>query len=540
MSIKKALVWVALMALLFVAEVSRADLCAEPVETESGRVRGVSEAGTCAWRGIPFAAPPVGELRWASPKPHRAWSGVRESAGYGARCMQKGIMEALNADPSDNMSEDCLYLNVWRPEQSGVFPVMIWIHGGGYSTGTGNSELYRGDRLARDGEVVVVTINYRLNVFGYFAHPALREKDPDQSTGNYGSLDQVAAIEWVRENIKGFGGDPDNITIFGESAGGRAVCTMLATPLARGMFHRAIVESGGCETSAGLEKGYEQARSLVKNFDCDFADLECLRGLPADKLLDQGSPGMVEGGLALIPHHDGHLLSDTPLAMIRSGNYNRVPFLAGYNKDEFGVAVILMPDVFFAGPAKYEKLLAERLGLPEGEAKRLAALYPLDKYGNKPRNAYHQIIVDGFHACPTTLGLTTAAAHNPDAYLYRFDYDGMRGGKYIGAMHSMEIPFIFDAMDRAPVNLLYHKKNMEEAKALSRTIQGYWVNFARTGDPNGPGLPAWPKLDPDSKKLQVLDVNTRTEEANTFERCSFWKDYSRYMSSPLTSLNLEE
>ena len=236
------------------------DTCTEPVKTGSGFVRGVKsqDTATCSWKGIPYAAPPVGELRFRAPQPAPAWSGVREAFGPGPQCMQV----LARGDARKNMSEDCLYLNVWRPQKSGVFPVMVWIHGGGYIMGSGGQGAtgmtFDGSRLAEFGDVIVVTINYRLHAFGFLADPALRDEDPNHSTGNYGSLDQVAAIRWVHDNIAQFAGDPEKVTIFGESAGGWSICTMLATPLNQGMFQRAILESGGCTKSEDLDQGYER------------------------------------------------------------------------------------------------------------------------------------------------------------------------------------------------------------------------------------------------------------------------------------------
>jgi para-nitrobenzyl esterase len=523
------------VSILFVSSnILRADdLCTEPVKTEAGLVRGMADEATktCSWKGIPFAAPPVGELRWAPPEPHPGWEGLRETTEFGAMCMQK-MASAEKLVHKTGMSEDCLFLNIWRPKKPGKFPVMLWIHGGGYTIGTASTGMYWGDRLAEAGDVVVVSTHYRLNVFGFFAHPALREEDANGSTGSQGSLDQVAAIRWVHDNIAEFGGDPENITVFGESAGGFSVCTMIATPLNQGMFHKAILQSGGCESSQDLEDGYEFAKGVSESLGCDPDDIQCLRELPAKKILKKGAVGM--GQMKLVPHHDGYLLSDTPLEMIRAGNYNRVIFMAGSNRDEFGKAMKLYPRFYFTKPKDYKKRLDQgysggfaRFELSEEETERLVELYPLEEFNNRPVEAYGRMFgVDAALACPTYLGLLAAAEQQPDTYYYRFDYDDMKFGKYTGAAHAMEIPFIFDAFDRMPTNIFYNDKNIDQAKELLRIIQGYWINFAKTGDPNGPGLPQWPIFRPGEQNVQVLDNNVRTETADIIERCSFWDSYS--------------
>jgi len=253
---RKLLFVISLIAVLAsVASAAAGDLCSEPVPTQSGLVQGhsIADTATCAWLGVPYVAPPVGELRWKAPQPMPAWTGVREAVSYGDRCMQKPWLGIKKAHHEKGMSEDCLYLNIWAPQKSGKFPVMFWIHGGGFNFGSGSG--YPGDRLAAFGDVLVVTINYRLSVFGFLASPELRGEDPNASTGSYGSLDQVAALRWVHDNIAKFGGDPGNVTIFGESAGGWAICHLLASPLAAGLFQRAILESGNCFASAGFNAG---------------------------------------------------------------------------------------------------------------------------------------------------------------------------------------------------------------------------------------------------------------------------------------------
>ncbi|HUT52206.1 MAG TPA: carboxylesterase family protein [bacterium] len=516
------LVLIALTA--FAGAASAADLCAEPVATASGLVRGMTNPHNevCVWRGIPYAAPPVGEMRWKAPAPAAGWDGARDALEYGKTCMQV-------TGKKGTMSEDCLYLNVWRPKKSGVFPVMAWIHGGGYvmgSGGQGGTGLnFDGTRLADAGDVVVVTLNYRLGAFGFMADPQLRAEDPNQSTGNYGSLDQVAALRWVHDNIAKFGGDPANVTIFGESAGGWSVCTMLATPLNRGMFQRAIIESGGCQKSEDLEAGYEHEKIIARRVHCPSSDLACLRAASAEKIMG-GIGVLYQEGMPYAPHHDGCLLTGTPLSMIRAGNYNRVPLLAGFCKNEVDAVLWFRPRLWRALPFQYQRRLKNYLALTRDEADRLAALYPLSEFENKPRLAYGKLYTDSTLACPTYLGLASAAQEFPDAYLYRFDYEGMKYGDHIHAMHGMEVPFVFNVFDGATLNFLYDEARAAAARPLAHTIQKYWTNFARTGDPNGPGLAAWPKFNQETQELLVLDTTIKTEPAQMAARCAFWDDYA--------------
>ena len=528
-NLKKVLL--AVTAVVFaVAGLARAEVsCTEPVPTASGQVRGMKEAGTptCVWKGIPFAAPPVGQLRWQAPQPAPAWSGVKETVQFGHRCMQNGITALENLTGPEGMSEDCLYLNVWRPAKEGVFPVMVWVHGGGYYGGVSSTPMYWGDRLAAAGDLVVVSINYRLNIFGFFALPGLREEDLHRSTGGQGTLDQVAALRWVQENIRNFGGDPGKVTIFGESAGGWSICTLLATPLTEGLVQGAILESGGCEESRDLEAGYKFAQDLAPKLGCKADDLACLRKVSAKKVMDKGVVGGM-GGMQFMPHHDGYVLSGTPLSMIRAGNFRQVPFLAGSNRDEFGTAMKLMRRFRQIRPEQYEAKLKEEFKASDEEARTLIGLYPLAEFQNRPVSAYGRMFgADMALACPTYRGLAAAALKEPDTFYYRFEYDGMKYGKYLGAAHSLEIPFIFDAFDRLPMSMLYNKKNLPEAKALSKIIQGYWIAFAKTGDPNRDGLPEWPKFEPADQKVQILDTAVKTQAAGMAEKCEFWENFAK-------------
>lgn len=504
---------------LYGSEAAEFTACEASVQTSSGAVKGRADddTATCVWKGIPYAAPPLGDLRWRAPREAESWDGVLDAYEYGPACMQKGLMTKVNADDG-GMSEDCLYLNIWRPAKSGRFPVMVWIHGGGYTGGTGGSEFYQGDRMSETGDVVIVTINYRLNVFGFFALPVLAEEDEHASVGNYGSLDQSAALKWVHENISGFGGDPDNVTIFGESAGGWSVCTMVATPLNKGLFKRAILESGGCLASASMEKGFERGMNAVSKLGCEPDDLECLRSIDPDKILDKVVGGTL-GGFTYVPVHDGYLLTDSPLAMINSGNFNNVDFIAGSNHQEVDALLALAPIIMPGKKKRARKLFGS-------DYERVLELYPPSEY-RKTRHAYGQASSDAGLRCPTYDGALAISRFQPDTYYYRFDFDDMRFGKYIHAVHAMEIPFVFNSLDREPMNLLYPKKKLPEAQKLSRVIQGYWLNFAKTGDPNGPGLPEWKPFGPEDQRMQILDVYTRNEPVpeKFQERCEYWSEY---------------
>ena len=512
------------LSIILIASAARAeDLCAVPARTTSGLVRGeAAPNATCVWRGIPYAAAPVGELRWRAPRPAPAWTGVRETVAFGDRCMQEGLLPGM-AGPKA-MSEDCLFLNIWRPQKSGPFPVMVWVHGGGYYSGGGAEPTYWGDRLAEAGDVVVVTINYRLNIFGFMAASALREEDPDLSTGGYGTLDQVAALKWVQDNIGNFGGDPANVTIFGESAGGWSTCTLLATPLARGLFSHVIIESGTCEASQDLEAGYATAARSFQTLGCPLNDTACMRQVPAPKLLENSAPLMQ--GFAYVPAIDGHILKASPLEMIRSGDYNHVPVLAGTNRDEFAQATLIIPRFALDPPWDYERTLEKITGNRQ-EAAELARLYPLSEFRHRPAKAIGRMFAsDACLTCPTYQALLSLAGQGGTVYMYRFDYDGMKYGGMLGAFHAAEIAFVFGNLDRGQFETMFDRRNLEEARRLSQIMQGEWISFARSGDPNGPGLPAWPRFQPPDPAIQVFDTTVGSQPFGIAARCQFWKGYS--------------
>ncbi len=508
------------------AQETEMSLCSDPVDTSAGLVSGVleEETGTCNWKGVPFAAPPVGALRWRPPAPPGTWDGIRDATEFAPRCMQTGVMFAVNADPSGSMSEDCLFLNIWRPvEPAEPLPVLVWIHGGGYSGGTPNTPMYHGGNLASRGGLVVVSVAYRLNIFGFFASEALVEEDPGGSAGNYGLLDQIAALEWIRDNIGAFGGDPSRVTVMGESAGGWSVCNLLATPLAKGLFHRAIMESGGCHDATTMDRGFEVSTEAAGRLGLDPNDLEGLRAVKAKKLLRRGVE-WENAGFKWLPRIDGVVLAAQPIDILESGDYNSVPLIAGANRDEVNDTVYLHPFQFFHGQKRYRKRLEKMFGADA--APQISALYPRDAF-DRTVHAYQKVTTDVALLCPTMAGARAVAAHQLDVWLYRFDYDDFRFGGMLGAFHGSELPFVFGNFDGWPARMFFNKRRARHAAPLSDTIMDYWIRFAHRGDPNGPGATTWPSLAEQNSFMrfdEIPEVKPLTEQA--IARCTFWRAYA--------------
>lgn len=498
--------------------------CEAPVTLQSGQLRGVKDkkTATCSYKGIPYAAPPVGDLRWKPPQPPLPWEGVRDGSRFGPRCMQEGVMELINHDPAHKMSEDCLTVNVWRPRRAGVYPVMVWFHGGAYYGGTANTPAYHGDHLAERG-VIVVGVNYRLNVFGFLATEALAAEDPHHSAGNYGLLDHVQALQWVRDNIVSLGGDPDNVTIFGESAGGWTICNLLANPLAKGLFHRAIMESGGCQAAISMERGYSIGKRVEKDVGCAPGDLACMRALPAKKLTHKAGKWVIKG-FDWQGHIDGYVLKDHPIDVLQSGEFNRVPFIAGANRNEADVLTYVMPRLHHGRKSRYEARIGKLYGAPA--APELSQLYSLQTL-KRPRVGYQKMFTDAALFCPTLNGLTAASKWVPETWFYRFDYDHFRFGHWAGAPHGTEIPFVYGSHRRQPFAPLYSMRLVERAKPLSEAMAGYWVNFALNGDPNGEGLPEWPALGKE-RRFQKLNLKVESDQidAEVAARCDYWRAHA--------------
>jgi para-nitrobenzyl esterase len=468
----------------------------EEVKIESGRLKGRTSEGVTSFKGIPYAAPPVGNLRWRPPQPAKSWTGIRQAAEYGADCMQKpfpGDAAPLGVTPA----EDCLYVNVWTPAgRSKRLPVMVWIYGGGFVNGGSSPAVYDGSQFAKRG-VVLVSFNYRLGRFGFFAHPALTKEDPTGLLGNYGFMDQIAALKWVKRNIAAFGGDPGNVTLFGESAGGGSVLTMMTSPLAKGLIHKAIIESGGGRTNLMglhyLDKpgpngspsseavGVAFAKSVGIEGD-DAAALAALRALPADKVvagLNMASMGTPTYSGPMI---DGKLVTGSPEEAFARGQAAIIPTIAGANSADIGFPRGRTKDALFA-PFGADKERAKAAYDPDGSGKVLDVGVAI---------AADQMMVE-----PARYVVRSITAAGKPAYEYRFSYvaESMRG-KWNGAPHATEIPFVFDT-----VAARYGKDLTDADRATARAANTYWVNFAKTGNPNGNGLPEWPAYSPHSDTL---------------------------------------
>lgn len=510
---RNAIALVFAMAVLAAAPAALAQL--QMAETTGGRLQGVVSGGVASFKGIPFAAPPVGELRWKAPQPAKGWTGVRKADAYAPGCMQDpGMVKMMGA--SVDVSEDCLYLNVWTAAKNAgeKRPVMVWIHGGAFVGGMTGTPMFDGTKFAQKG-VVLVSIAYRLGVFGFLAHPEL-SRESGKGSGTYGIQDMIAGLQWVKDNIAQFGGDPSRVTIFGESAGAIAVGMLAAAPQAKGLFQRAISESGGSFAPpriadgagmnvAALKLAEPAGESFLKKLG--VADIKAARALPAEQIQKAAGGGM-GGGDGFWPVADGNVLPGDPYELYEQGLFNDTQILVGTNSNEGGL--------FMRGPvtpASFEKQI--RSGYGE-RADVILKAYPHATDAEAAR-ASADVFREFAFAWPTWAWARMQSRKGTGkAFVYYYDHRTPSSPN--GADHAAEIPYVFG-------NFGGPGAPSSEDLAFSDLIQSYWINFARTGDPNGPGLPHWPAFTESDQKVMFFDTGASAKPIPNLEKLEAFDAY---------------
>jgi para-nitrobenzyl esterase len=489
------------------------------VEVTGGRVVGVLANGIVSFKGIPFAAPPVGPLRWKAPQPGKPWTGVKQASEFGASCMQDpAFAKIFGAPPAIN--EDCLYLNVWTPAKAAgaALPVMVWIYGGGFVGGMTSVPVYDGTRLAEKG-VVLVSVAYRVGVFGFLAHPEL-SRESGKGSGNYGLQDLVAGLQWVKANIAKFGGDPARVTIFGESAGGIAVSMLAASPAAKGLFQRAISESGGSFGPPRFANEGGQnvpplkvAEAAGQNFlrKLGASDIKAARELSAQALQTALGPGL-QGGFW--PVFDGDVLPGDQYELYQATRFNDTPVLIGTNSDEGGL--FARPGMT---PELFEKQIRESFGK---HADAILAVYPHATSAEAAKAAKDIFRESAFAWHTWVWALLQTQKGKGKAYVYYFDHRTPQSPD--GAGHGAEIGYVFRNLGGGPPLGLGGAPRPEDI-AISDLMSNYWVNFAKNGDPNGPGLPAWPAFDAAAQKAMHFDGQSGARPVPNMAQIKAFDDY---------------
>lgn len=497
---------------------------AEPVKVTGGMVEGVTEEGLQVYRGIPFAAPPVDKLRWQGPQPVIPWGGILNADNFGDACTQ-GRPDS-EGQFRDGVSEDCLYLNVWTPAKTvkDNLPVMVWIYGGGFAGGATSVPLYSGERLAQKG-VVVVSVAYRVGVMGFMAHPELSAENQQgpaavYASGNYGLLDMIAGLQWVRDNIAAFGGNPNKVTIFGESAGGIAVSMLAASPLATGLFHGAISESGGSfgptrtpsfpgENIPALADAESGGLALAKKVGAPT--LADMRALNAAQIVN-GTQGVQGMGWPIL---DGWVITDDQYLLYMGKKYNNVPVIAGINSDE-GASFSRTTEL-----EQFKSDLKQRFG---PFAEKFLQAYPADAGGSIKQSARDLMreAAFGWHTWVwATLQSKTGGA---PVYVYYFDQRppypaGSRYDDIAGVPHAAELPYVFQHLDQI-------ERDWTDAdRAISDAVATYWTNFAKTGNPNGAGLPNWPAFSTENQMRMVFKQHPQAKPYDNLKQLQTFDEY---------------
>ncbi|MEO8110931.1 MAG: carboxylesterase family protein [Ginsengibacter sp.] len=486
------------------------------VKTANGALEGVNESGIRVFKGVPFAQPPIGNLRWKEPQPVKNWEGVRKADKFGPRAMQRPVFSDMNFR-SNGVSEDCLYLNVWTPAKfaNERLPVLVYFYGGGFIAGDGSEYRYDGESLSRKG-IVMVTVNYRLTVFGFLAHPELTEESPHHASGNYGLLDQNAALKWVQKNIAAFGGDPKKITIAGESAGSFSVSAQMASPLSKNIIAGAIGESGsllGKQSTVSLSEAEQVGSNFAKSVGAK--SLAALRAIPAEQLLEAtAKPGNSRFPVDV----DGYFLPESPVQIYKASAQAHVPLLVGWNSEESGYGAIIGKQE----PTTENYINAVKKMYGENADEILKVYNAADD--QSVRQVATSLASDRFIAFSTWKWSDIQSRTGGESvyrYMYarprpimRSDTGDIAGSASYGASHSAEIEY---ALGNLPTNRVYDWQ--PDDYKVSEILQTYFINFIKTGDPNGVGVPKWPTVKSNGPAgIMYIDVNTKAEIEKTRDR----------------------
>jgi para-nitrobenzyl esterase len=495
------------------------------VNINQGAIEGVIENDIIIYKGVPFAEPPVGDLRWRPPQPPKKWEGVFKADKYAPACPQP--IFPMISDLKYGTSEDCLYLNIWKPANSAEkkLPVLVWIHGGGFTIGTASQAVLNGEKLASKG-IIVVNIAYRLGALGFIAHPELTAESENHVSGNYGILDQIAALQWVHKNISTFGGDPECVTIFGESAGGQSVNILVASPLAKGLFQRAISMSGGYFGYASNKKE-EESVQVLKGAEKDglefakrvgAASLSDLRKTDVSKIISSQGTGSM--GFSYWPVIDGYAITDDLYTLFSEGKYADVPVLAGSTSDEGTLFMIGLK------PGDYAGYVRNRFG---DYSEKILKLYPVNVSDDSTLRSAARLLRDSYFGwyAHTWASLQSETGKSP-VYIYYFDQTLPASSatllfKSNKPFHGSDIPYVFNHLDTDP-----KVKYTDDDRKLSEIMMNYWVNFVKNGNPNGPGLAFWPSFN--AKKPQAMHLKSIPQKMSypNLERLTLLQEYYQW------------
>lgn len=492
-------------------------------QTRYGAVRGYTDGSISEWKGIPFAAPPVGALRFRAPEPPKAWLGTRSAFEFGPASLQpdEPLLTSFTGRTSLQQSEDCLYLNIWSPgADDHQRPVLVWIHGGAYVTGSGSVAWYDGTSFTTTGDVVVVTVNYRLGVFGFLHLQNLFGQD-FAGSGNLGLLDQIAALRWVKENIAAFGGDPTRVTVFGESAGAGSIGALLSIPAARGLFQQAIMESGSGSLGVHSAKtASDTAARVLTAAGVQPGDVEALQTVPADRLLEAATS--LGRGMHFGPVIDGMVLSQHPLQALEHGSARDIPILTGVNLEEYRLFTLADPDWPSADEAGQRKRVRAVLGpVPDG----LIDFYLHHMPGKSMFDRMVLLLTYGVFVRGMLQTVENQVRQGAPTWVYRFDWESPVLGGKLGACHAQEIPFVFNNLNQLGVQQF--TGDSPQRDPIAKQMHQAWIAFAHTGNPNHGDQPEWPAYDIDNRATMAFGVNTHLEFDPYGPERKVWADVAR-------------